>query len=145
VTTRRNPLPVAVLIAPTEDGGVVLVERALEPRGLALPGGYIELGEDWRAAAVRELAEETGLRADAEDVVVADVRSAPDGTLLVFGVLASPLGAEAVRAALAAPPDDDETAAVRVASAGELRDGLADALVFPLHRDVLLTHLRDTA
>jgi hypothetical protein len=54
-TTWRNPLPVAVAILPvvTPTGvGVVVQRRDIEPaRGLlALPGGFIEHGEDWRAA-----------------------------------------------------------------------------------------------
>jgi 8-oxo-dGTP diphosphatase len=41
--------------------GVVLVERAGEPLGWALPGGFVEYGETVETAAVREAAEETGL------------------------------------------------------------------------------------
>lgn len=36
---------------------------------LITPGGGLEPGEDWRSAAVRELAEETGLRVDDEDLI----------------------------------------------------------------------------
>jgi 8-oxo-dGTP diphosphatase len=46
-------------------GGVLhtlVVERAEEPTGWALPGGFVEPEEDLRAAAERELAEETGVR-----------------------------------------------------------------------------------
>jgi 8-oxo-dGTP diphosphatase len=48
---------------------VLLVLRANEPgRGLwSLPGGRLEPGEDARAAAVREVREETGLDVVAED------------------------------------------------------------------------------
>ncbi|MEV0396630.1 NUDIX domain-containing protein [Polymorphospora rubra] len=92
-TTWRNPLPVAVAILPvrTADGlGVVVQRRDIEPaRGLlALPGGFIEHGEDWRDALVRELREETGLIGAAETVRPFAVHSAPSGgTLLIFGVL----------------------------------------------------------
>jgi RimJ/RimL family protein N-acetyltransferase/ADP-ribose pyrophosphatase YjhB (NUDIX family) len=137
----RNPIPVAVVIPDVEGGDLLLVRRALPPAGLALPGGYIDYGEDWRAAAVRELAEETGIRADALDVEATRVRSAPDGTLLVFGTLAEPLSAAAVRAAVDAHVPDDEIAGLRVATRTELRDGLIDELVFPLHRDAVHAHL----
>lgn len=40
---------------------VVLVERANPPYGLALPGGFVDVGESAEAAAVREAREETGL------------------------------------------------------------------------------------
>jgi ADP-ribose pyrophosphatase YjhB (NUDIX family) len=87
-------LPVAVVLLPVSyaDGrhGVVVVRRDIEPfRGeLALPGGFIETGESWREAAVRELREETGLTADPDEVRLFDVHSSYNGfTLLVFGVL----------------------------------------------------------
>jgi len=82
-----NPLPVAVVLLPVDDG-LLVVRRAIEPHkgSLALPGGYINWGESWQAAAARELGEETGLWIDAQELQAFDVLSAPDGTLLVFGL-----------------------------------------------------------
>ncbi|NUR64042.1 MAG: NUDIX domain-containing protein [Catenulispora sp.] len=90
-TTWRNPLPVALVMMPVigEDGrtGLLAVRRGIEPQlgQVGLPGGFIEVGESWQQAAVRELWEETGLRAEADEVELADVLSAPQFVILVFG------------------------------------------------------------
>ena len=83
----RNPLPVSVVLLPV-DNGIVLVRRSIPPgKGkLALPGGFINYGESWQAAAARELFEETGIVIEPESLSVFDVRSAPDSTILIFGL-----------------------------------------------------------
>lgn len=82
-----NPAPVCVILAPV-DGGLLAIRRANQPhRGrLALPGGYINLGEGWRQAGARELLEETGLDIDAEEIRLFDLSDAPDGSLIIFGL-----------------------------------------------------------
>lgn len=73
------------------DGRVLLVERGKgAPRGLwSFPGGHVEPGEKVRDAAIREVAEETGL--DIEITGLVDVRdvlySRPDGSLRLHYVL----------------------------------------------------------
>ncbi|MFJ6941134.1 NUDIX domain-containing protein [Streptomyces sp. NPDC101132] len=88
----RNPLPVAVALLPVVDDegtGLVVITRTIEPArgGTALPGGFIDHGEDWRTAVVRELREETGIEAPADQVELADALSSPAGHLLLFGLL----------------------------------------------------------
>jgi 8-oxo-dGTP diphosphatase len=90
-TTWHNPLPVAMVLLPvtTPTGpGLVVIRRDIEPaRGqLALPGGFIETGETWQEASVRELREETGLTARADEVTLFDVVSTP-ATINIFGLL----------------------------------------------------------
>jgi ADP-ribose pyrophosphatase YjhB (NUDIX family) len=119
-TAYRNPTPVAVLLLPV-DGGLLAIRRDIDPgRGLlALPGGFIEYGESWQEAAARECAEEAGVRVDPAAIALFDAASAPDGTLLVFGL--APPRAE--------PPESVAT---------EESTGLAilrgpGTLAFPLH------------
>ena len=84
----QNPKPVAVAVQPI-GAGLLVVRRGIPPARdlLALPGGYIDAGETWQAAAARELSEEVGLAADPSGVRLFDTVSAPDGTLLVFGLM----------------------------------------------------------
>lgn len=53
---------------------------------LALPGGFIELPESWQEAGARELWEETGVELNPSTLAPFRVYSAPDGTLLIFGL-----------------------------------------------------------
>ena len=62
--TQAGPHPlVGVSTEVHHDGMILLVERAKPPwQGLwSLPGGHVEWGETLRAAAIREVLEETGI------------------------------------------------------------------------------------
>ncbi|MBF0478351.1 MAG: NUDIX domain-containing protein [Candidatus Omnitrophica bacterium] len=58
------------------DGGIVLIERSNPPFGFALPGGFVDYGEELETAARREAKEETNL--DLEDLRQFHVYSAPE-------------------------------------------------------------------
>lgn len=62
VIAYKNPFPTADIVA-IQDGKVLMILRKNPPSGWALPGGFIDYGESAESAAIRELAEETGLEA----------------------------------------------------------------------------------
>jgi len=57
----RNPIPTVDIIIEVEDK-IVLIERKNPPFGWALPGGFVDYGESFETAALREAEEETGLK-----------------------------------------------------------------------------------
>jgi ADP-ribose pyrophosphatase YjhB (NUDIX family) len=129
-TTYRNPTPVAVVLLPVGDG-LLTIRRDIEPkRGeLALPGGYIDYGEEWRHAAARELREETGIEIDPARVREYRVLSAPDGTVLIFGL--APGIAELPD--FAANPECSEQVVIRESL----------PMAFPLHNQVVREYFAD--
>lgn len=90
-----NPTPVAVVLVPVIDNGrngLVCVKRGIEPEygKIALPGGYIVSGEDWKEGGAREVFEETGVVIDTNKIELFNyggfepVVSSPMGGLLLF-------------------------------------------------------------
>ncbi|MFI7469975.1 NUDIX domain-containing protein [Nonomuraea sp. NPDC049646] len=68
----------AIVTADTEAGRwLVMVERS-DGHGWAVPGGYVEPGEDPELAAIRELEEETRLNLSSESREVLPARYVPD-------------------------------------------------------------------
>lgn len=57
----KGPAPTVDIIIELA-AGIVLIERKYPPPGWALPGGFVDYGESFEQAAVREALEETGLR-----------------------------------------------------------------------------------
>ena len=55
--------------------GIVLIERKNAPHGMALPGGFVEIGERTKDALVREMKEETSL--EVQNVRLFNVYSDP--------------------------------------------------------------------
>jgi 8-oxo-dGTP diphosphatase len=56
----KNPFPTVDIIIEINNG-IVLIERRNEPKGWALPGGFVDYGETLEDAAIREALEETSL------------------------------------------------------------------------------------
>jgi len=66
----RNPVPTTDIIIEYDSGqkeGIVLITRKNKPYGLAIPGGFAEVGISLGANARKEAREETGL-----DVLIED-------------------------------------------------------------------------
>jgi 8-oxo-dGTP diphosphatase len=61
VTAYKNPAPTTDAIIARDDGRVVLILRKNPPHGWAIPGGFVEYGEELGHACAREAKEETSL------------------------------------------------------------------------------------
>ena len=93
MTTQQVPTwpRCGVSVAIFRNDAVLLIKRGKPPlKGLwSLPGGHVEPGERAREAALRELAEETGVAARIDGLAdVIDVLQAPDGVLVSHYVIA---------------------------------------------------------
>lgn len=126
----RNPLPVVVVLLPISDrGGLLVIRRSVASDPgfgqFALPGGFIDINDPtWQHAAARELREETGITLPPDTFREFGVRSAPNGTLLIFA-LAEPVTSNALPAFRATSETSEMTV---ITSPTEL--------AFPLHSEM---------
>ena len=131
-----NPTPVGVAVAPVrmKNGriGVIGVRRNIPPRKgqIALPGGFLDIGESWQEGTVRELWEETAVTRPADTVTLINVHSTPDGrNVLIFGAT-EPIDEDDI------PPFEESHEATERVILTEPTE-----LAFPLHTQILAQFL----
>ncbi len=109
----KNPKPTVDVLIEIDGrpGELVFIERLNDPKGVALPGGFVDEGEWVADAAVREAKEETGL--DVELVELFHVYSDPwrdkrthtISTVFIGRARGTPVGGDDAAGAIACRPD----------------------------------------
>jgi mutator protein MutT len=89
---------VGVGVVLVEDGRILLVQRGHEPsKGLwAVPGGKVDFGETLSEAAVREVAEETGLEVEIGEVIWVGEHISEHGHIVLIDFIGSIVGGELI-------------------------------------------------
>lgn len=111
--------------------GIVLIQRKNRPLGLALPGGFVDVGETVERAVVREMKEEISLDVEIKDLLgvysdpARDERFHTASVTYVCKAYGNPLGA-----------DDAKEANVY-----KLDDIPLDDLIFD-HKQIILEYLQ---
>ncbi len=72
-----SPVLAADVLVINSKKEVLLIKRKNQPYGWAVPGGFVDLYETMEHAAIRELAEETGIKADINKLQLLGIYSNP--------------------------------------------------------------------
>jgi 8-oxo-dGTP diphosphatase len=111
--TYRNPTPTVDILIELDGrpGELVFVERRNEPRGLALPGGFVDEGEWLADAAAREAREETGLDVSIDELFhvysnpARDPRRHTVSTVFIASANGTPVGGDDAARCIVVRPD----------------------------------------
>jgi 8-oxo-dGTP diphosphatase len=109
----RNPTPTVDILIELDGrpGELVFVERRNEPKGLALPGGFVDEGEWLADAAAREAREETGLDVSIDELFhvysnpARDPRRHTVSTVFIASANGVPVGGDDAARCIVAKPD----------------------------------------
>ena len=112
----KNPTPTVDILIELDGkpGTLVFIERANEPKGFALPGGFVDEGEFVADAAVREAKEETGLDVELVELfhVYSDPRRDPRkhtvSTVFIGRAKGEPTGGDDAASCIVATPAELE-------------------------------------
>jgi len=94
--------------------GIVLIQRKNTPLGLALPGGFVDVGESIEDAVVREMKEEISLEVAIKELFgvysdpTRDERFHTTSVVYVCKAYGTPLGADDAKEATTIPLEDLE-------------------------------------
>lgn len=126
-----NPLPVAAIVIPHGEDGVVLVKRGMPPKvgDWALAAGYVDTCEDPLSAAIREAKEETGL--DIKIKRLLGIFAPPGRNQFMLIYLAHPVTAD--------PQPGSDALEAKVFKYDELPENMA----FPLHVQALKRYAKN--
>lgn len=86
----KNPIPIVVTMIPVVLGfgpvGLLIQKRNIDPQKgeWAFPSGYVDFGETWQEAAVRENQEEMNVLSTIKDYEFFDIKKPSNGNMLVF-------------------------------------------------------------
>jgi ADP-ribose pyrophosphatase YjhB (NUDIX family) len=114
--------------------GVLVQKRNIEPQKdmFAFPGGYMENGETWQEATVREVFEEVGLETKPEAYDLMEIITAPtSGNLLIFSRLSIVIPEGHIKFV-----PNDEVSEIKIIHKRTLID-----LAFPSHTELLRKEL----
>lgn len=116
---------------------ILLIRRAIEPciGGLALPGGYLEEGEEWRDRLKKEIEEEACVVVSTapKHMRVYDARTTPDGKKILLFAVITPEGVEKTN-----PFVPNVEVSERVMA--RLNLYISPQLCFSLHEEVVRQH-----